>query len=112
MPIPHSPRAPVNSFHPEPPGYCDRCGFKYPLARLSEEWIWAGPSMVNTHLMVCRTCEDKPQEQFRTIVIGPDPVPPRNPRPGFGTTQMGGVVEQFVLDDPNDGVLDGPEVLT
>ena len=35
---------------------------------------------MNTRVLVCRRCEDVPQEQLRTIVIPADPVPIMNPR--------------------------------
>jgi hypothetical protein len=108
MTVAHSPYAPINPFQPEPVGFCDRCGFKYPLAQLVEQRQWAGPKTVGIGIRVCtRTCLDELQQNgFRTIVIGPDPVPLKNPRPGFQFQQMGGIPTQFVLDDPGTDTLD------
>lgn len=88
MPLPHNARAPVNSSHPEPVGFCDRCGFLYQLAELVFQMQWAGPSVVNTFLRVCPKCLDVLNEQGRTIVIGPDPVPLKDPRPGYWASEQ------------------------
>lgn len=32
-------------------------------------------------ILVCQSCYDKPQEQLRTVILPPDPVPIMNPRP-------------------------------
>lgn len=42
---------------------------------------WYGARVQNTNMLVCDTCMDDLQEQLRTIVIPPDPVPIKNPRP-------------------------------
>lgn len=80
--------APTNIRSPEPVGQCMRCGFLYFLKDLELQWQWAGPSLVNLQILVCRrTCLDSPQEQLRTITIGADPVPPRRPSPTFYAQQ-------------------------
>ncbi len=83
MAYPHNRFAPVNIRAPEPVGICQRCAFLYPLSQLVEQQEWRGPAlgMVLTHVCV-RTCLDRPNEQLRTIVIGPD-LPPRRPSPTF-----------------------------
>ena len=86
--------APTSPRQPEPVGICMRCAFLYPLSRLVEQWEWAGPGLVNKRILVCeRTCLDVPNEQLRTIVIGPDPVPPRRPSPPFWAQQQVGGTE-------------------
>lgn len=106
MPIGHSPHAPVNQWHPEVSGYCDRCNFKWLLKDLREQQQWAGQSIVGTGLLVCPTCMDKLQENgFRSIFIGPDPAPLQNPRPGNLPRQFD-PPRQFVLDDPEADNLD------
>lgn len=86
--------APTNMRSPEPTGLCMRCGFYYHLSYLVEQWEWAGPGMVNKRILVCpRNCLDKPNEQLRTIVIGPDPVPPSRPSPTFYAQQSQGGTE-------------------
>jgi hypothetical protein len=86
------PYAPQYAFadmqQPEVWGTCDRCGFLYFLKDLLPQMQWAGQALVNTGLLVCaRECLDNPNEQFRTIIIGPDPAPVLNARPGFQTSQ-------------------------
>jgi hypothetical protein len=106
MAIAHSPYAPINIFHPQPVGICDRCDFKWPLARLTEQRQWAGPTVVGLGLLVCPHCLDDLQENgFRTIVIGPDPMPIRNPRPPRYAAQAR-AEQQLVLDDPDTDLLD------
>lgn len=104
----HSPYAPTNIFHPEPVGFCDRCGFLYPLARLVDQRQWAGPTTVGLGIRVCtRTCLDELQENgFRTIVIGPDPVPLRDARPGTMFGNQKPQAPQFILEDV---VINAPE---
>jgi len=46
---------------------------------------------MNLNILVCAECEDKPQEQFRPIIIGPDSVPPQpRPTPDFYSQQAAG----------------------
>jgi hypothetical protein len=35
---------------------------------------------MNTRILVCNRCFDKPQQQLRAIIIPADPLPIRNPR--------------------------------
>lgn len=93
MPVPHSPRAPASWRHPEPPGWCDRCGFKYLHRDLTWQSDWRGSELANLGLLVCRNCLDEPQPNGRRpIIIGPDSIGPRDPRPGFAAIQMPGSV--------------------
>jgi hypothetical protein len=69
-------------------GVCDFCGFLYNLQNLRWQFEWIGPRLQNQRMLVCRTCNDKPQEQLRTIVLPPDPIPVFNARP-----------ENYVQDD-------------
>lgn len=59
-------------------GFCDRCGFRYPLKKLRNEI----QDRVPTNLYVCPTCydEDQPQQWIGDIKVD-DPRPLRNPRP-------------------------------
>ena len=85
---PHNTFCPTDSSKPVPVGFCDRCGFLYRLSELVWQFDWSGPNLVNRFIRVCtRTCLDVPQEQGRVIVIGPDPVPLKDPRPGFWQTE-------------------------
>jgi hypothetical protein len=74
--------------------------------------IWAGDSLINTHLRVCPTCMDRPQPNGRrTVYVGGDPKPLRDPRPFHYPQQAGSAAQQFVLDDPDQGVLDDNNTL-
>lgn len=73
-------RARVSASNPSAQAVCDRCGIWYNLVALRPQWDWAGPSLINKQLMVCRLCYDTPNEQLRSIVLPPDPVPVSNPR--------------------------------
>lgn len=84
---PHS-RYSVDATRPRARGVCDACGFHYQLDRLRWQYQWVGPKLQNLRFLVCDECYDVPQEQLRTIVLPPDPVPVFNPRP-----------ENYVSDD-------------
>ncbi len=71
----------VNPNAPEPYGICDRHGGMVALKDLKFQKEWSGTSLRTTNLRVCSRCMDKPAEFLKTIVIGPDPVPVRDPRP-------------------------------
>ena len=76
-------RARVNKSNPEAFAICDRCGFWYSHPALKWEYVYAGRNLVKTNLLVCEKCHDKPNEVLRARTLPPDPVPIRNPRPGF-----------------------------
>jgi hypothetical protein len=92
------------------------------LDDLPFQFDWRGNALVNLRLRVSHQCYDKPNEQLRPIIIGPDPVPPRDPRPPFYAQQNAaptppmptiGDPRLFVLDDSilGDGdILGGPAV--
>ena len=77
---PHG-RATVDPSNPRAWGHCERC---YTLVNHSElrwQMRYAGPNLVNTGKLVCTHCLDVPNPQERTIVLQPDPIPIKNPRP-------------------------------
>src|SRR5215475_13454291 len=71
----------VSRRNPRALAICDRCGFRFNHDELQWQFQWAGPRLQNLRILVCRSCLDIPQEQLRTIVLPPDPVPIQNPRP-------------------------------
>lgn len=77
---PHG-RATIDMGKPSALGICDRCGFRFNHYELLWEYQWQGPRIQNRRFLVCQSCWDKPQEQLRTIVLPPDPVPIMNARP-------------------------------
>ncbi len=74
-------RAKVDPNNPQAFAVCDRCGFWYNHKDLKWQFQWMGPQLQNTRLLVCDTCLDVPQEQLRTIILPPDPMPVLNARP-------------------------------
>lgn len=72
----------VDPDNPEAYGICDRCGFMYNKSELVFQYDWMGTRLVKQNILVCkRTCLDKPAEMRRTILIPPDPMPVKDPRP-------------------------------
>lgn len=76
-----NPRAPVNPAHPESQAICDRCGFLWKHSDLQWQYQWRGFQLANTWLLVCPECLDVPNENIRTIIIPPDPLPVDYARP-------------------------------
>src|SRR5271157_2824596 len=60
---------------------CDRCGSLWNHDRLSWQFQWQGPKLVNLRQLVCPTCLDVPNPTLKSIVLPPDPVPVFNARP-------------------------------
>lgn len=77
---PHG-HARISQTNPQALGVCDRCGALYNLRDLRFQFDWRGALLQNLRILVCGGCYDQPQEQLRTIVLPPDPVPVLNPRP-------------------------------
>lgn len=73
-------RARVSSKNPQALAVCDRCGMWYNHVDLAWQFDWAGASLINKRILVCRPCNDIPQNQLRAIVLPADPVPVMNPR--------------------------------
>lgn len=71
----------VDPTAPSARAVCDRCGQMWQHSQLSFQFQWVGPKLQNLWVLVCPPCLDKPQEQLRTIVLPPDPVPILNARP-------------------------------
>ena len=91
-------RARISARNPQAAGVCDRCGFVYTHSTLRFQHDWAGASLINKKLLVCRTCYDVPQQQLRAIIIPADPVPIMNPR-----------VQNYVEAETNKRVTSGQD---
>lgn len=75
---------------PEAPGVCDRCGQKYMRSDLVWQHDYRGNVLQNLRILVCtKKCLDTPQDQLRPIIVPPDPMPIKDPRPDFYAQQMG-----------------------
>lgn len=66
----------------------DRSGFWYNLDDLRPQMQWAGNQLRNTGLLVGYDELDVPQQQYRSPILPPDPVPRQNPRPSPNTTPV------------------------
>jgi hypothetical protein len=71
----------VDPYNPEAAGRCDRGGEIRRRSELLREMRWAGNNLVPTGFFCCREHIDPPNPQDRIPMIGPDPVPVRDPRP-------------------------------
>lgn len=71
----------TNARSPRAHAICDRCGRRFNHIDLHWQFDWRGATLQNTRLLVCRSCEDAPNPQLRTITLPADPVPIMNPRP-------------------------------
>lgn len=91
MGFPQSAHAYADLRRPQPWGCCDRCGFRYMRNKIDWQFDWRGNQMQNLRILVDHRCMDVPQPQLRPIIVGPDPYPVRDPRPGFASSQQGPV---------------------
>lgn len=109
MGFPQSTYAYADMEHPEAFAFCDRCGFRYLRKNLVSQMDWRGTALADLHILVCvRTCLDVANEQERTILVGPDPIPVKNPRPGFQATQEGYTVAADILELVDGDILPAP----
>lgn len=76
----------VSATDPRAFAICDRCGMCYNHYALSRQFQWGGASLFDEGYLVCRRCLDVPQDQFRSIILPPDPRPIINPRPDYYQT--------------------------
>lgn len=73
-------RARTSASNPQAFAVCDRCGLWYNHNSLKFQYEWRGATLQNIQVLVCAPCYDKPQENVRSIVLPPDPIPIKNPR--------------------------------
>jgi len=95
---PHG-RARVSSKNPQAFAICDRCAMLYNHVDLQWQYDWAGASLINKRMLVCRPCLDTPQQQLRAIILPADPVPVINPR-----------VEPYAFDQTDNLVAPTPTI--
>ena len=100
-------RAKTSASSPQAHAICDRCGFRYNHVDLTWQFDWAGASLINKRLLVCRTCLDKPQEQLRAIIVPADPMPIANPRVEFFADYESNtrLTSQTPVTDPRTGII-------
>lgn len=73
----------------EPPGICDRCCEKWMRTDLQWQYDVRGRTLQNLRILVCPRCLDEPSWQLKPIIVPPDPIPIKDPRPGFYASQEG-----------------------
>jgi hypothetical protein len=92
-------------------GTCDRCGFRYLRNSLVRQFDWRGNQIANLRILVCTaTCLDIPQPQLRPIIVGPDPIPILDPRPGFQASQQGITPVFSVLELIDGDIIPNPPI--
>lgn len=94
---------------PEAWGQCDRCNRTYLHKNLTFQKKWQGIQLANLFVLVCWECYDKPQENIRTLIIPPDPIPIMNARP----EQYSAEVPSFLMTEDRSGLLteDGQAII-
>lgn len=114
MARPHGQYARVNPQNPEAFAQCDRCGFWRNMSDLVWQVEWAGTHIYNERILVCQDrCFDTPQEQFRTIILPPDPPPILNARvPNFAYEEQTIRILQFNSQPFTVGQVFEADVLT
>jgi hypothetical protein len=86
----------VNAQSPEGAGQCDRCGEWWQLRRLTMQHEWSGTHIYSLGILVCPHCLDVPNEQLRSIILPPDPLPLLNARvPNFHYEEQTVLIAQF-----------------
>jgi len=99
-------RARVSSKNPQAFAICDRCAMLYNHVDLQWQYDWAGASLINKRMLVCKPCLDTPQEQLRAIILPADPVPIVNPRVepyAYDSTDYETTTEPPIID-PTTGI--------
>ncbi len=89
-------RAQTSASNPRAFAVCDRCGIWYNLDQLQWQYEWNATTLYNKRLLFCRSCLDDPQEQLRTIVLPPDPLPVLNARTENFTADETGPVQSSI----------------
>jgi hypothetical protein len=110
MSFPQSSHAYADMRHPRAWGFCDRCGFRYLRDNLNWQFDYRGLQLQNLRLLVDHRCLDEPQPQLRPVIIGPDPVPIVDARPGFQATQQGFTPVFSILELVDGDILPGPTI--
>lgn len=68
-------RGRVSQRSPRALAVCQRCNFTYNRIDLQNQSQWQGMQLQPLNIYVCRHCLDRPQQQLRTIILPPDPIP-------------------------------------
>lgn len=79
-------KARTSARNPQAHAICDRCGGRYNHVDLQWQFDWAGATVQNKRILVCRSCLDVMQPQLRSLVLPGDPPPIINARPELFAT--------------------------
>lgn len=74
---------------------------------LSWQFDWRGAQLQNLRILVCRRCNDVPQEQLRSYSPPADPIPIRDPRPDYSNEGNGPTVITTIVASAGFPLLDG-----
>lgn len=77
----HHGRAKISARHPQAIAVCQRCGFTYNRAQLANQVEYQGFDLQQTGIWVCPPCFDRPNENLKSIILPPDPMPVYLPFP-------------------------------
>jgi hypothetical protein len=92
-----------NAKSPHGLAICDGCGFMVQHTELREKKDYrGGTTPVGLSLRVCASCDDIPQPYYRRLLLKPDPIPLKNPRPD---TQDAATNAQTALADIESDLL-------
>lgn len=100
---------PTDMMKPRPVGVDDRSGFLFYLDDLPFQYQYRGNALVNLNIRTGARFLDKPSEFLRPPLIGPDPIPPRYPRPTHYTQQNAGGTEAPSVQEIEDYVGSNPQ---
>lgn len=100
---PHGKYARVSQSSPESFAVCDRCGFFRNSSDLVWQDQWAGTQIYSNQILVCKDrCYDQLQEQLRTIILPPDPMPVLDARvPSFDYEEQIPLISQLPTPPAN-----------
>ena len=76
----------TNPRNPAGQGICDRTGFALQHNRMQRQFQWGGAKLFDTGYLVRPQSLDKPQDQYRSLILPGDPQPLVNPRPDYWQT--------------------------
>jgi hypothetical protein len=98
--VAHSGHGRVSIIRPRALAVCDRCGETWNKVTLTRQFQWGGTALYDTGLLVCPDCLDVPQDQLRSVILPPDPVPVENPRPDYNVTPVPTIIGQPLPTTP------------
>lgn len=81
-------RAQVNPSNLDSFAICDVCGKLWNHSQLQFQYDWAGTELINLGYMACPDDYDKPFTPRKVIILPPDPLPIKDPRPPAWATQQ------------------------